>query len=65
MVSALYQLKKKWDIVILDLWHDPEMNKVSQEDYALYMHDPVHPTKAGYLLWWLPKFAACLKQVLK
>lgn len=65
MVNALYQLKKKWGIVILDLWHNEKMNQVSKEDYALYMHDPVHPTKAGYLLWWLPRFEACLKQVLK
>lgn len=65
MIDALYQLKKKWGIVILDLWHDEQMNQESDEDYALYMHDPVHPTKAGYLLWWLPKFEECLNQVLK
>lgn len=34
------------------------------EDYALYMHDPVHPTKAGYGLWWTPKFEEALLRVL-
>ncbi|MBP3893447.1 MAG: hypothetical protein J6D34_05320 [Atopobiaceae bacterium] len=37
---------------------------VVAEDYALYMHDPVHPTKAGYGLWWTPKFEEALLRVL-
>ena len=37
---------------------------ISPEDYALYMHDPVHPTKAGYGLWWTPKFEEALIAVL-
>ena len=32
------------------------MNAVGAEDYALYMADGIHPTQAGYLLWWTPKF---------
>lgn len=23
-------------------------------DYDFYMYDKIHPTKAGYLEWWLP-----------
>lgn len=56
MVDALYALRDKWDIGIIDLWNDAEMNAVSKEDYAFFMHDPIHPTQAGYLLWWTPKF---------
>lgn len=62
MVNALYDLQDKWDIGIIDLWNDPAMNAVSQEDYSRYMADPVHPTKAGYEEWWGPKFVEHLQQ---
>jgi len=42
--------------VVIDLWNNEEMNSVSQEDYKLYMFDKIHPTQAGYLKWWTPKF---------
>lgn len=54
MVELLYQLQAKWDIGIIDLWNSEAMNAVSETDYALYMADPIHPTQAGYLLWWTP-----------
>lgn len=60
MVDVLLQLQKKWDIHVIDLWHDPEMNAVSEAEYALYMNDSIHPTQAGYLKWWTPKFQQCL-----
>lgn len=56
MVEALQQLQEKWGIGIIDLWNDEEMNSVSGKDYDLYMYDSIHPTQAGYLLWWTPKF---------
>lgn len=56
MVDLLPRLRDKWGIHVLDLWNDDGMNAVSREDYALYMHDAVHPSRAGYLLWWTPKF---------
>ena len=40
------------------------MNAVSEEDYQLYMFDPIHPTRAGYRDWWLPKFEAYLEDIL-
>lgn len=63
MVEALYRLSEKWDIGIIDLWNDPDMAAVSPEDYALYMHDPIHPTRAGYLKWWTPKFREALRRL--
>ena len=54
MVDALPVFAKKWGIHVIDLWNNEEMNKVSKEDFNLYMHDPVHPTQAGYLVWWTP-----------
>ncbi len=31
---------------------------------SMYMNDAVHPTRAGYLLWWLPQFQKILTEVL-
>ena len=56
MVAAMPQLQEKWGVDIIDLWNDAEMNAVSDKDYALYMGDSIHPTQAGYLQWWTPKF---------
>jgi len=56
LVELLLQLAQELDFSVLDLWHDPEMNAVSPEDYARYMHDPVHPFDVGYREWWTPKF---------
>lgn len=54
MVGILYNLQEKWDIGIIDLWNNEEMNAVSEENRSLYMADRIHPTQAGYLLWWTP-----------
>ncbi len=64
MVDGLLRIQEKWGIGVIDLWNDPEMNAVSAEDYALYMSDPVHPTQAGYLKWWTPKFESYLYDFL-
>ena len=56
MVTLLYELKKKYDFYILDLYHDEEMRAVSEDDYQKYMKDKVHPTLRGYKEWWTPKF---------
>lgn len=57
MVDVMPSLEEKWGIHVIDLWNDPEMNAVSAEDYELYMmEDGIHPTQAGYLLWWVPVF---------
>ncbi len=64
MVDALLKLQEKWGIGVIDLWNDPEMNAVSEADYALYMNDSIHPTQAGYLNWWTPKFQQNLYTLL-
>ena len=64
MVKALYDIRKKWNIGIIDLWNNEEMCNVSKEDYALYMADPIHPSKAGYRDWWTPAFVSYLKENL-
>jgi hypothetical protein len=54
MVDKLLQLQGKWDIGVIDMWDDSEFNQISEEERTLYMADAIHPTKAGYLLWWTP-----------
>lgn len=65
MVELLKQIQNKWNIEVLDLWNDEEMNRVSKKDYSLYMANGIHPTKAGYREWWTPKFEEKLKEMLK
>ena len=65
LVEAAYEVAEKWnsvgaDVRIVDLFNDEEFNDISSEDYDFYMHDPVHPYKAGYLKWWTPAFEKIL-----
>ena len=64
MVALLLKLQKKWDIGVIDLWNDAEMNAVSKADYDLYMVNGIHPSRAGYRDWWTPKFEAYLSEYL-
>lgn len=64
LVNLLVDLQEKWDFALLDLWHDNAFNALSPEERALYMNDAIHPTRAGYLLWWLPQFQKILTEVL-
>lgn len=55
MVTLLYALKEKWNISIIDLWNNEAFNKIKEEERKLYMADPIHPTRSGYLNWWTPQ----------
>lgn len=55
MVAALREIAEKKNIGIIDLYTDKDFNAITGKERALYMADAVHPTKAGYLLWWTPK----------
>lgn len=55
MVKRLKELQEKWGIGILNLWDDEEFNALSEAERKLYMKDPIHPTKAGYSMWWGPE----------
>jgi hypothetical protein len=63
MIELLYELKKKYNFYVLDLYHDKDMLGVSKEDYAKYMKDKIHPTLLGYREWWSPKFISFLEQL--
>jgi lysophospholipase L1-like esterase len=64
MVELLNQIHKKWDIGIINLYTDKEFNDISTQERALYMADEIHPTKAGYLDWWVPRMEKDLYQVV-
>ena len=49
MVEQLLKLQEKYEIGVIDLWNDAEMNQVSEEDYKLYMFDASIPRS------WLPE----------
>ena len=55
MVERLAELQAKWGVGVLDLWSDDAFNGISDAERALYMYDPIHPTKAGYREWWCPE----------
>lgn len=63
MVDLLLEIQEKWDIGVIDLWNDAEMNAVSDTDYKLYMVNGIHPSRAGYREWWTPKFEAYLTEL--
>ncbi|MBQ9886365.1 MAG: carbohydrate-binding protein [Lachnospiraceae bacterium] len=56
MVNALYSIKDKWNIGIIDLWNNQDMRNISSSDYWRYMADNIHPNATGYLEWWTPVF---------
>ena len=64
MVKRLYELQDKWQIGIIDLYTDEVLNAIDKETYDLYMYDPIHPTKAGYAEWWMPKMELELIRIL-
>ncbi len=65
MVDLLLEIQKKWDITVIDLWNDEEINNITEEQKELYLIDHIHPTKAGYKEWWLPNFQETLYKVIE
>ena len=64
MVFLLYEISKKWNISLIDLWNEPSFNSVSNEEYSKYMNDPIHPTLLGYKEWWSPYIEKCIMEMM-
>lgn len=60
MVQRAKEVTAHFQVALLDLYHDPALKKQG----ALYMVDQIHPTRAGYLKKWLPRFEKKLFQIL-
>ncbi|MCI2068282.1 MAG: SGNH/GDSL hydrolase family protein [Bacilli bacterium] len=66
LVEAVKPLVEKWHLNVIDLYSDPAYStNLSKKEKFLYMNDPVHPTKAGYLIKWTPLFEKRLEETLK
>ena len=66
MLDNAYKVAEKWDGHILDLTTDSTFNATGYENFGLYMApDSIHPTRAGYQLWWLPRFEENIAGILK
>lgn len=65
MVTRLRELAEKWHFAVIDLFSDSAFNAIPRADYTLFMADPIHPTKAGYLRWWYPEMKAQLIEILR
>ena len=50
---------------LMNVWakYNAYDNDLSPEQRARYMADAIHPTRAGYEEWWLPKFMAAVAAV--
>lgn len=62
MIDVLFDAQSKWGFSVINLWDSPQMNAVSKEDYKLYMVNSIHPSRAGYKLWWTPMFELFLNR---
>lgn len=63
MIELLLEIQKKWDINVIDFWNDAQINSISEDEKNLYLVDHIHPTKAGYKVWWLPKIQESLYKI--
>ncbi len=65
MVIRLHEIADKWEIGVIDMYNDQELNDITDEKRDLYMNDgTIHPTKAGYLERWTPVIEAGLIEYL-
>lgn len=65
MVDALLHIKEEYGIFVIDFYSDTSFNDISDEQRALYMEDKIHPTMAGYLEWWTPRFEQDLYSLVR
>lgn len=64
MAEMLTEIKAKWDITVIDFWNNEEINSITDTERKLYLVDNIHPTRAGYLEWWLPEFRRVLLDLI-
>ena len=54
MTRLMDAIAEKWDIPLIDMWKDPAFPQITEAERRIFMADPIHPTRAGYLNWWVP-----------
>ena len=63
MVELMYQIAEKWNIELIDLWTNDEINEKYNSISEHYKNDKIHPTKKGYNHW-TPVFEKRLAEIL-
>ena len=63
LVEALLALQPSLGFAVLDLWNDPEMDRLTEEERRRLMKDPIHPTAEGYRQLWTPRFETFLNNL--
>ena len=61
MVNALNKIAPDAGITVIDMWNDEAFNSARKD---AYMADPIHPTEAGYRLWWTPYIEKKLSEIV-
>lgn len=70
LVQMTQEIADKWNAIdgyevhVIDLYNDGAFNNITDAQFKLYMRDPIHPLKAGYLEWWTPYFESVLMATL-
>ena len=64
LVSVLKRIADMTGAFVIDFFNASDTAEMRDEDRALYQYDAVHPTRAGYLIWWTPVFERELEQRL-
>jgi hypothetical protein len=70
LVQMTHEIADKWNAIagyevhVIDLYNDGAFNNIADAQFKLYMRDPIHPLKAGYLEWWTPYFESVLTATL-
>lgn len=66
MVRRLQELSRQIPgIHVIDMYSDEVFNRISESERTLFLADPIHPTKAGYLLWLTPYIETALMEETK
>lgn len=60
MIDDLLKIAERDHFDVINLYDDDDFNRITAKQRALFMADNMHPTKAGYLLWWTPVFESRL-----
>jgi len=63
MVDLIKRFESLNKVFVIDLFNNERFNNIDLETRNLYMADSIHPTKAGYLLWWTPFFEKRLIEI--
>lgn len=54
LIRQVHEVSQKWNVHLIDMYHDRELENPDPVKRSLYMTDITHPTKAGLRDWIVP-----------